>query len=194
MKYALSIDMDFWNRNIGKCEPFLHKVLKHAKKNGLPILFVMNHQQLLPFINASNARTLVNVDEHSDLSVATEHELTCGSWVSYVKWRSDGVYAWLRNSEDTEHGQCNGRGSWNMGTDWWVAATACTDPVLYFQRNRGLHYVERVGVCLSPEYTNKRQQKTFYDLLHEYAVPYKKGRLAEESLRRKAKPPKSWRE
>jgi hypothetical protein len=64
MRTYLSIDIDFWN-NLEAAERVLTKLL--LRRGDIPTIAVMNHQQLLPMVNESNADVLVNIDEHSDL-------------------------------------------------------------------------------------------------------------------------------
>ena len=120
----ISIDIDFWGPRWGVKETRedLRDTLKTALGRRIPVIAVMNHQQLLREVNGSQASRLINVDEHSDLAPADCDELNCGTWVSYVRWRRGGEYLWIRNTRELS-GSCN-YGSWEnwkADTDWWMA-------------------------------------------------------------------------
>jgi hypothetical protein len=150
---------------------------------------VMNHQQLVPYVNDSGANRLVNIDEHSDLADAEVKGLNCGTWVSYVRWRKKGEYLWIRNNRSTSLGHCNwGRGSnnWDAGTDWKKTGTR------YPGKRLGMLPLLRgcvgVGLCMSPEWSTEPMIVLFRELVDEFGIPYKKGRM-NENRERSIRPP-----
>jgi hypothetical protein len=187
MKSFLSIDVDYWY-DPKAAHAGLTSVLKRARRRGLPLCAVMNHQQLLSIVSASEARQLVNVDEHSDLTSSDIDELSCGTWVSYVKWRQEGKYLWVRGYPSTTHGNCNGDKDWYEGSDWGLTRT------LYNPEANVGRFVNAscvgVGLCQSPEFARAAVQDVFRDLVKAYGVPYKKGRMNEFRQRRALRPSK----
>lgn len=187
MKTYLSIDIDYWNLgNAHMLERELAKLLQRAQD--IPIIAVMNHQQLLSPINESGANRLVNIDEHSDLADCDVDKLECGTWVSYVTWRHTGTYLWIRSENSTSYGSCNGNCKvWNKCTDWQKSVTGYINPgnlrlVKYLQNCVG------IGICMSPNYANNGLIDVFRNVVKQYNIPYKKG-LARERHQRNIRPP-----
>ena len=196
MKTYLSVDLDFfnpWDHYLEEVETMLVLIIRQARKRNIPLLAVMNHQQLLPVVNASRARRLVNVDEHSDVTEGDISELDCGSWVSYVRWRAQGHYHWVRNCCSTSRGNCNGELSWGEDTEWRKVTSvnradhAHVGPD-YVTSPR--HRCVGVGLCMSPSFSTAGLQDLFRRIVAEEGVPYKKGRR-QEKYSRKIKPPYS---
>ena len=183
----LSIDMDFWT-DPAQAERCLVKFLDGRGKT--PTIAVMNHQQLLPYVDKSRARTLVNVDYHSDLHEANTQEFHCGSWVSFVKWRKQGRYLWVRQTVNSSQGSCNHKGfgpNWNSNTDWLSAQTvrcACRpDLCKYLPKCVG------IGLCRSPAYAEEPLQNLYFRLLKKYRIQYIVGDLT-ENVTEHRRPPK----
>ncbi len=181
--------MDFWT-NVVQAEKCLVKLLD--RRGRIPIISVMNHQQLLPYVDKSRARTLINVDFHSDLHEANTQEFHCGSWVSFVKWRKQGTYLWIRRSEDPTQGSCNyshilGFGpKWNSNTDWLHTRTIWRslrpDLCKFLPRCVG------IGLCRSPAYAEEPLQDLFYKLLKRYKIPFITGDLTENQVEQRRPP------
>jgi hypothetical protein len=189
MKTYLSIDFDYWRTTWPKLGvSTITDVVKRAKKRGIPIIAVMNHQQMLKEVNESYADRLINVDEHADLSGADVEVLNCGTWVSYVRWRRGSEYLWIRNSRSTSLGDCNGSGGrWNFGTDWYKTTSKYGGKDLRltpFLRN-----CVGVGLCMSPEFSTETMQDFFRELVRENGIQYRKGRHEESIIARTLKPP-----
>jgi hypothetical protein len=189
MKYYLSIDMDYFgSRNI-IAQNYLSELIVGAKRKRIPINSVMNHQQLLPFVDSCNATCLVNVDEHSDLYNVNIEALSCGSWISYVQWRKNGRYLWIRKDSSTKH-HCNyvlpeqwgdngwkRHRIWNTNTDWNISKSIHISSIKLDQFN--LRDCVGIGLSLSPDYTQPALQQLFRELVKEYSLPYKKGTISE---------------
>jgi hypothetical protein len=189
MKTYLSIDIDYWNLGTSRdLDRELNSLLRLA--NNIPIIAVMNHQQLLPIINTSGANHLVNIDEHSDLTACDVNELECGTWVSYVTWRRTGTYLWIRSQKGTAYGSCNGEdNSWNKGNDWKKAESKYINP----DNLRLVKYLSNcvgIGICMSPNYANYDLMDIFRKVIKQYNIPYKKG-VMRENNKRKIRPPVS---
>lgn len=181
----LSLDIDFW-RTAEPAIAGLRRLTRFADKRRIPLYVVMNHQQLLPYVNASRARTLINVDEHSDLASMYVDALDCGSWVAYVRWRDEGRYLWVRSHEDASNGCCSiGPPPWD-DHDWNVADTRYADQD---KALKGLltDDVVGIGVCLSPTYAPIDVYDAARELLQ--GRPYKKGRLNDDTIVRRCLPP-----
>lgn len=182
----LSIDLDFW-RFPEEAVPAIEQVVGFVRQRGLPCTVVMNHQQILPLINASPARTLVNIDEHSDLSGPPINDLNCGTWVSYVRWRAEGRYLWVRNHPNSYHGCCNGGlGRWNYRHEWASARTT------HAAQHRALDGrltsdVIEVVLCLSPAFTPEAVYDVGRKMLKGF--PYRREVKNEHQQGRTCRPP-----
>ena len=146
----------------------------------------MNHQQMLSFVDNSGASMLINVDEHSDVCNKNTDRFECGSWISYVNWRKQGEYFWIRNSRDLTHGSCNGQDPWNFDLDWNKVKSIYSkqeiDLCKYLKGCVG------IGLCLSPCYCYNGAENIFRDMINKYNIPYKRGRR-NEYFGAKRKPP-----
>ena len=185
MRTYLSIDLDFWN-DLNAADITLSRLL--LRRGDIPAIAVMNHQQLLQSINRSGADFLVNVDEHSDLTNTDVNIFTCGTWVSYVKWRTQGQYLWVRNQQGTNHGNCNhGQKSWNTGSDWYstntIFATQEVDLRQYLKDCVG------IGLCLSPSFCVFGAEDLFKMLVKAFHIPYRKGQANEYNNLQYRRPP-----
>jgi hypothetical protein len=181
MKTYLSIDLDFWFDPTRAREQLILLMQRLGKR---PITAVMNHQQMLAAVNASNAQRLINIDAHSDLAESSVMKLNCGTWISYVKWRTEGAYIWIRPDAGF-HNSCNGddRAIWNAGTDWKYSVSRHIS-----RRNLKLttylHDCVEVGICMSPAYAPSEVVEVFREIVDRYGIPYRKGRLTEMHARR----------
>jgi hypothetical protein len=182
----LSLDMDFFNYNTrtDKVINFLDSILDL----GVPITAVMNHQQMLPIVNASKARLLLNIDAHSDLT-EDPYLLDCGSWVSYVSWASRGTYHWWDCSHS--EGDCSGFNPIFMyrtirhNTTYWnnlQHTNSNTAP------NLSRFKITEVAICMSPEYSDQDLQILFKQWVKKNNIPYIKGRR-DETYCRQCLPP-----
>ena len=201
----LSIDMDYWDDH-KQAEIDINNVVTIAKRKNIPVNAVMNHQQLLKFANNSKSRILVNFDKHSDLTDTDIDELSCGSWVSYVKWASEGTYVWV----SPQSGGCDCGGP--------IVIFGNADPNFRYRylkkfpvknnykltswkriRHRSIvsdiaisNYARscnEVGISLSPDYSDELVQEVFRSVVKTYKLPYLRGRC-NESYSRKLQPPK----
>jgi hypothetical protein len=185
----LSIDLDYFNG----CDPdfvgaTLDCILRSVQKQRLPLIAVMNHQQMLPHIDQHPAEILWNFDQHVDLAPLSINRLDCGSWVAYVRWRKKAAYIWVRNSFDPRHGMCGGADCFaDEGCSDWgalqsipsVEAPGWTDL---------LARSVAVGICLSPAYADPELEAPLRAVLARYGVSMKKGRR-EEDHERRIRPP-----
>lgn len=181
MKTYLSVDVDFWFEPTRAREQLMLLMQRIGK---IPVIAVMNHQQMLREVNASNARRLINVDEHSDLAERDVTTFQCGTWASYVNWRHQGEYVWIR-PDVSYQGSCNGddRAIWNFGTDWKHSVSRHISRknlklTTYLQDCVG------VGICMSPAYAPTDVIEVFREIVDRYGIPYRKGRLNEMQARR----------
>lgn len=173
----VSIDFDFWNENPELAYEEVDNFLKNLKGK-IPMIGVMNHQQLLPYVNKSRALKLVNIDYHSDAcSVQDLSSLHCGSWVSYVDWADIGTYIWVRPVDSSGCGNCNRAGNdWNRGVGWKKTVGKVRSRGAKAFRGIDLDSIVGVGLCLSPSYIeNDLLESTFKILIDKYDIKYKKG-------------------
>lgn len=181
MKTYLSVDIDYWY------QPEIARraltLLMEAVPSRVPVTAVMNHQQMLPEVNASGASRLINIDEHSDLAEATVKKLACGTWISYVKWRKQGTYIWIR-PEQSYQGSCNGddRAIWNAGTDWKYSESKYISR-RNLQITKYLQDCVGVGLCMSPAYVFPDIIVVFREIVDRYGIPYRKGLWKERNIR-----------
>lgn len=100
--YYLSIDLDFWEGdNLDEYLEWVNTIICDNYRHK-PMLLCWNHQQMLSAVNHSKSRVLVNFDAHSDLYHNKIGALNCATWISYVKWRKQGVYYWVRDQQTSE--------------------------------------------------------------------------------------------
>lgn len=195
VKTYLSVDVDFFNgRSDEILEEYLKNLLKYSKDNDVPLVAVTNHQQLLGFVNKSEARKLVNIDEHSDLTDNSYHVLECGTWVSFVKWRKEGVYRWIYSGSYPSRGDCNGdytifhseriidRGA----SDWKELGVKTMEGKIPTFSNINGDVVD-IGVCLSPSYACNPLHDVFYDWVEDNDILLIEGPKSEGYSRRVGK-------
>lgn len=183
----LSIDLDYFNG----CEPefvevTLGRVLKGALSRRLPLLAVMNHQQILEHVNLHPADELWNFDQHSDVVPPNHDQLDCGSWATYVKWRQNASYVWVRNSYRTLDGSCNDR-IWDKDLDWGQARSITGIEAPRWQDV--LPQAVAVGICMSPRYINPELEAPLRAALARYGVPMRRGRREDDTISRRRRPP-----
>lgn len=196
MKTFLSIDIDYWNNiehSLNKDNPlqpkvtaltdFLQELTDKARERNIPISAVMNHQQMLPKVNRSEARTVINIDTHSDFVDTTVTELNCGTWLAYVHWRHEGNYFWIHASSADE-GECNGdaiifsdRGPTRGLSDWFT----------YDHQRRETPIVDEllkecieICVCSSPAYSYDELIRVFHVWRKKNNISYQKGLCDEQ--------------
>ena len=200
MKKYVSVDLDFWN----DCHPHdvendLNRLFSLARKKGIPIVAVMNHQQLLRYVDASKARELINLDTHSDLGcVDTVDEFNCGTWIAYVRWRHRGIYRWLHR-KTVNDGEC----AWERpifmnehctrvrtrpeNTDWKKVTHRRVKKMPNISDL--LKDCVEMGFVMSPAYSDYDFEEVFRKTLKKFDIPYKKGRRDEEFYGAERKPP-----
>jgi len=197
MKYFLSLDIDFWNGTpVPYVKQYLNQIARHAKRWNINLTSVMNHQQMLPLVNKSKARHLLNIDTHSDLAPANVAQLDCGSWISYVKWRGEGIYEWVHRSPcaigdcaSAVHGLIifrDGQASIDDVTDWRKITHRLSPGA-----PRPSYIVPQcadICVCMSPDYADDALQDLFTAWRIEHGIKYTKGRR-DENYGRWCKPP-----
>lgn len=196
MKRYLSVDIDFWNgRSTSTAENDIMHLVSLARKKHIPVVAVMNHQQLLPYVNQSGATELVNLDTHSDLCALEDtDEFNCGTWVSYVRWRQTGVYRWLHMGRVSD-GECSwlrpiffagGKTQTNL-TDW----KRVTRRMIKCMPNRSdlLKECVGIGIVLSPFYSDPELEDVFRKVIKTFDIPYKRGVRGEDWFHAKRKPP-----
>lgn len=200
-KTYLSIDIDFWNRREwgGNSRSFYAKtqltaLFEEAQRQGIPIKAVMNHQQLTQYVDKSKARTLINVDTHSDLCDFNIKDFECGSWVSYIRWRARGKYIWY-HSLDVDTGECNSddpifEGSHRPRTHKteWRQISRRKVKGIPSVKNLLENCVE-IGFVMSPAYSDPELIELFNDLVKKFKIPYKSGRLDEDVYHIRRRPP-----
>jgi hypothetical protein len=196
VKSFLSIDIDFWNDGIiaDKVYDYLDRLCFKLKSKRIPMIAVMNHQQMLRLVNDSKARRLINIDMHSDLAGENVNALSCGTWVSYVRWRrAGGHYLWLHRHSAWE-GDCNQDPPiFREGvtvrsiSDWGLVAHRRVKAA------PGWDWLSERKICdfslvLSPLYCDRDLEPVFRAIVKEYKIPYLKG-VRHEDNRVTIRPP-----
>ena len=182
----LSIDIDVWqNHEPDDLARILDSLIVRLKVRGVPTVAVMNHQQMLPFVAASNARRLVNVDAHSDLTRAHDtYVINCGTWVSYVPWRAAGSYLWITCGLNPLDGDCSDlfqqmrSPQWTNGSEW--SFIECRDEHVDRLPRGILNGVVEAGLCMSPAFCGTDHDRVFKRAVKLHQVPYVKGRRSEQ--------------
>lgn len=177
----VSIDMDFWNGlQSDVAENYLRALLQIARPRRIPIHMVYNHQQLTRHVDRSRANVLINIDQHSDLCGTDIQVFSCGSWVAYVRNRQNMLYRWVHRHH-VYQGECN-------GSDHPIFTTRTihreyTD-FKKIERRRvtrapRIHtYIDNcvgIGICLSPSYTDENFRDVWWEIVHEFKLPYENG-------------------
>jgi len=176
----LSVDIDFFGcpmyAECEEVEEFLEALFKTSVDANIPIHSMMNHNQMLQYVDASQARRLINLDAHSDLADKNIDELNIGTWISYVKWRKNGEYIWVRNERDTYPGECGYQFTdrQNHQTDWKIVKTYCPRKIPSMDLIRQLNIVG-IGVCLSPAFCESYHECVFTEWVKRNKIPYKTG-------------------
>jgi hypothetical protein len=197
LKTYLSIDIDFWNDWLipDKVYDYLSRLCHQLWKSRVPMVAVMNHQQLLNPVNESQARRLINIDKHSDLADSRVDRLNCGTWISYVKWRRDnGRYLWLHKHSAWE-GECNQdpeifreKVTVPSLSDWTKIAHRRIrynpDPKWLMDRD-----IVNFGLVLSPSFSDRDLEPVFRAIVKEHKISYLKGMRRENKCREGIRPP-----
>jgi len=201
----LSVDIDYYQdpkKAFNALQGF-YVALYKGKLKGLkgtwvkpfPVVAVQNHQQMLRHANNHSADILINIDQHSDVAAETEiKELNCGTWVSFVKWRKQASYLWVR-SGPVWIGNCNGNNvdgyenRWNQGHGWKSAKSTLRSEKLDLCKLVKGYTLTGVGLCMSPDYIDREIEGVFRKIVKLFEIPYTKGRRNEDYAR-KIKPGK----
>ena len=193
MRTYVSIDIDFFNGTPAKeVMSVLDQFFYEVKSRKIPVVAVMNHQQLTRFVGASTARTLINVDQHADIATKECSEFNCGTWVSYIPWSHIGHYHWVHRHRVAE-GECSWDNPIFMGgrtrghvTSWKrVSRRKVTN---FPQVKNLLKDCVGVGFVLSPDFSDEDFEEVFRALMSKYNMQYVKGVRNEIDLHVKRKP------
>jgi hypothetical protein len=171
----LSIDLDFWmHKDKRSSNPFFKRVFYYVREFGIPLHFVIEHEELLDDINScENTKTLYNVDFHSDLcadiEIDVDENATDGTWGNFVNWRFDSEFVWIcpdyADCYMNESGVCctdKKHDPFRKNTTGWQR-TKVTDRLKIINWNS----IERIGVCLSPLFVNEHSVE---DVLYQFNI------------------------
>lgn len=192
MSTYFSLDLDFFNAAGRSARPLFLGLVKHnlecvaefVRRRKVPCVAVMNHQQMLRFVDESGCDTLLNVDTHSDLAKADIEDFSCGTWVSYVKWRKTGKYVW-------HHGYTAYRGDCSGGANLFCARPRHergqmsgwmdVDHKKTVRMPTLSNDITAVGICLSPSFVDFPEEtgELLRDWTKRHGIPYVRGRLFE---------------
>lgn len=183
-KVYLSIDLDFFNNQNSRSAYYQldHLVNQLITKCNVKPIAVMNHQQLLKHVNQCSARTLINLDEHSDLGGPMTTKLNCGTWVDYVRWRTEGTYIWIRNRHSF-YGDCSADDiNWSkpVHPSWESLKTRYKYGLSTQFINKLVDNVIAAGLVLSPMYSHSNLEKPFREIVKKYRLRYLKGTRSED--------------
>jgi hypothetical protein len=186
----LSVDIDYYNHV--KCgevrlKEYLDLCFQASEQQSVPIVAIDNHHQILPIVNKSKARTLVNIDTHSDLGDRHTEQLNCGTWVSYVKWRQNGHYYWVHKG-DVHLGECSchdpiftkKRHKISL-TEWRKLRRICDTPPNPLALN-----LTEIVVCRSPSYSKKELLPVFDTWVR--GVAYIRGQKSDDEFSKRWRP------
>ena len=197
----LSIDSDFWmspKKAFNALHGFYIALYKGKLKSlrgawpwfNFPVVAVQNHQQMLRHANNHPADILINIDQHSGVAAENEiKELNCGTWISFVKWRKQADYLWVR-SGPVWRGNCNGNNvdgyenRWNQGHGWRKATSILRSEKLDLCNLVKDYTLTGVGLCMSPDYIDREIEGVFRKIVKLFEIPYTKGRRNEDYARK----------
>jgi len=174
IKAYLSIDLDYWS-TFGNCRSagqFFRKVLFL----NVPILVVIEHEELVPNINKSGAQILYNVDYHSDIcsdeQIKASEQPEDGTWVNFISWKKTGEYHWIypnKKCYDLNEGLCHAEEQYDPFTKdlsgWKKTEHTLRLSTIDWRK------ICAVGVCLSPGYISYPTVRT---VLPKLKVPRQK--------------------
>jgi hypothetical protein len=191
----LSVDIDFfappYYASDEEVLAFLNLIRDFATTKNVPIHAMMNHNQMLKHVDSSQARRLINLDAHSDLADKDVDERNIGTWISYVKWRKEGEYFWLRNERDPWAGECGYffTPRQNKKTDWKKVKTLFSASAINSEQINDMNLVG-IGVCMSPIFCSLTHEWVFQDWVKDNKILYTKGVRKEHNYCRDICPPK----
>ena len=160
-KAYLSVDLDYWMlyQDSRSANKFFDKVFALD----VPIICVIEHEELLKDMNKKQADILYNIDYHSDL--CSDRELyeddpaLDGSWGNFVSWRKNAEFVWICHDKyhcyEREHGVCHCEKKYNpfkyQNQTPWKKTRVSQD-----LKTIDWSIVTRVGVCISPCYLDPK--------------------------------------
>jgi hypothetical protein len=137
---------------------------------------------MLPLVNKSKARNLINFDYHSDMYGETNGWVDCATWVDYIKWRSTGRYLWIRQNSDLigDLGSLFGRDdrAAKLESSGWRNIFARTE--FFSVPDRLVKNACEVCVCMSPSYALPEHIRSFKWWIKTCGVKYRKGKICED--------------
>lgn len=176
MKTFLSVDLDYWNE-VDNGISRMVKYLKSIHASNIPVVLVKDHDEMLPFVDQSEANFLINLDYHSDLAdlcikdekpVLENREFNCGTWINWVKCRNKGRFLWIHPHKDCyirSHCKWDSRGGGRCDVDknpfttefdtGWKEAKHRTGPP---PKVSGISGLVMIGLCISPDYISFDQE------------------------------------
>jgi hypothetical protein len=138
---------------------------------------------MLPLVNKTKARRLLNFDYHSDMYGETDGWINCATWVDYIKWRSEGKYLWIRQESHMlgDLGSLFGQGdkAKKLELSGWKSIHARTD--FFSVPDRLIQNACEVCVCMSPDYSLPEHVRSFRWWVKACGVRYRKGKMNEDS-------------
>jgi hypothetical protein len=189
-QYFLSIDIDFFNELFegDMLYKWLCELHRECMSRGIPISACMNHQQMLKLVNKSTARSLINVDQHSDIYGETDGVITCATWVDYVRWIKDGTYTWVAPGNGFRFFDCGDL--FSMSKKKRRITSMWNNIFLDMQSNPSPKLLAsnavEVCVCMSPSYSYENSIKLFRKWVKDTGIRYRKGWMDEYTIRRMA--------
>lgn len=181
--YFLSIDIDVFNEWLHYEESFiwLCRLSRLCRNKRIKISACMNHQQMLPLVNKTKARGLINFDYHSDMFGETDGYLNCATWIDYIKWKSEGKYLWIRQDSHMrgdigEMFEYDRAGA--IRISGWKNIFARTD--FFSVPDRLVKNACEVCVCMSPSYSLPEHIRSFRWWVEACGIRYRKGKMNED--------------
>lgn len=158
MSSYLSVDLDYFYdfKTLDKCLDQLGKPVDN-------IDFTKDHHVLLPRIQKSGARHVINLDTHDDLNLdfKKDNVLHCGNWASYAldKKHID-TYSWYHGDHAVE---CNFHGGFHaVERHFGKKIERHASPFIPDAKTS----LMGVGLCLSPDYIAINRHMVVDRVLH----------------------------
>lgn len=96
MTRYLSIDMDYFFNSRFEWESDFEFIKEKVNEIGLPVNFILSHEEIIEDLNKGKYDEIYNIDYHSDIDIEDEYlgSLDEGNWANYYIYKDSCVFNW----------------------------------------------------------------------------------------------------